>query len=133
MDVIVKHSIKIFECLFIFHCKEIDRKNTDPCNAKEYYQSFIRKKNRKSVKQPEIFTDQPKVFDTVDIKSVITEHPKTSHKLSKTTRQSAKGGSNITFYSDTKKREYFLNEKNVKIAKREHILKAMQVLITLKF
>ena len=24
----------------------------DPCNAKEHFQSFIRKKNRKSVKQP---------------------------------------------------------------------------------
>ena len=28
----------------------------DPCNAKERYQSFLRKKNRKSVKQSEIIT-----------------------------------------------------------------------------
>ena len=32
----------------------------DPRNAKEHYQSFIRKKNRKSVKQSEIITYQPK-------------------------------------------------------------------------
>ena len=59
----------------------------DPCNAKEHYQSFIRKKNRKSVKQSKVIPYQPKTFEnpnTVDIKSIIIEHPKTSHKLSKT-------------------------------------------------
>ena len=38
----------------------------------------------------------------VDKKSVITEHPKTSHKLSKTIRQAEKVGSNNSLYSDTK-------------------------------
>ena len=55
----------------------------DPHNAKEHYQSFIRKKRTNS----EIITYQPKTFEnpnTVDIKLVITEHSKTSHKLSKT-------------------------------------------------
>ena len=55
----------------------------DPYNAKEYYQSFIRKKNTKSVKQSEIFTYQPKVFENsniVDIKSVIAKHLKSSHR-----------------------------------------------------
>ena len=28
-------------------CKQINRKIPDPCNAKEDYQSFIRKKNAK--------------------------------------------------------------------------------------
>ena len=59
----------------------------DPRSAKKHYQSFLRKKNRKLVKHSEIITYQPKTFEnpnTVDIKSVITEHPKTSHKLSKT-------------------------------------------------
>ena len=59
----------------------------DPPNAKEHYQSFIRKKNRKSVKQSKIITYHPKPFEKpniVDIKSVITEQPKSSHKLSKT-------------------------------------------------
>ena len=44
------------------------------CNAKEYYQSFIIKNNRKSIKQSEIITYQPKSFEKsgiVDIKSVI--------------------------------------------------------------
>ena len=56
-------------------------KNTpDPRNAKEH-ESFLRKENRKSVKQSEIVTYQPKNFETVDIKSDTMEHPKTSHKL----------------------------------------------------
>ena len=62
----------------------------DPQNAKEHYQSFIGKKNTKLVKQSEIISYQPKTFENpniVDIKSVITEHPKTSHKLSKIIRK----------------------------------------------
>ena len=43
----------------------------NPCNAKEHHQSFIKKKNSKSVKQSKINTHQSK----------------TSHKLSKTIRQ----------------------------------------------
>ena len=64
-----------------------------PCNAKEHYQSFIRKKNTKSVKQSIIIIYQPKTFENrniADIKSIITEHLKNSHKLSKTTRQVGK-------------------------------------------
>ena len=58
----------------------------------------------------------------VDIKSIITEHPKTSLKLSKTIRQAEKVGCNSSFYSDTKKQEHFLNEKkNGKITKQEHV------------
>ena len=75
----------------------------DPRNAKKHYQSLIRKKNRKLIKQLEIITYQPKVFDTVNIKSVITEHPKTSHKLSKTIRQAEKVGFNCCLYNYTKK------------------------------
>ena len=43
----------------------------DLCNAKEHYQSFIRNKNTKSVKQSKIITYQPKTFENpniVDIK-----------------------------------------------------------------
>ena len=57
-----------------------------PRNAKEHYQSFLRKKNTKSVKQSKIITRQPNTSQNpniVDIKSVIIQHPKTSHKLSK--------------------------------------------------
>ena len=73
----------------------------DPRNAKEHYQSFIRKKRTNSG----IITYQPKTFEnlnTVDIKSVITEHSKTSHKLSKTTRASEKLDSNSSLYKCTK-------------------------------
>ena len=65
-----------------------------------------KRKNTKSVKQSEIITYQPKTFESpniVHIKLVITEHPKTSHKLSKTLRPAEKVGSNSSFYSDTKK------------------------------
>ena len=94
-------------------------KTSDPRNAKEHYQSFIRKKKKKSVKKSEIITDQTKTFENPNIVDIIiTEQPKTSHKLSKTIRQAKKVGFNSSLYSDTKKGENFLNEKNVKI-KRE--------------
>ena len=53
----------------------------------------IRKKNTIEVNQSKIIIQQPKTFENpniVDIKSVIIEHPKTSHKLPKTIRQAAK-------------------------------------------
>ena len=52
----------------------------DPGSAKKHYQSFIRKKNTKPVKQLEIITYQPKTLENpniFDIKPVITEYPKT--------------------------------------------------------
>ena len=51
----------------------------DPRNDKEDYQSFIRKKSAKSVKQSKIITHEPKAFKNLnifDVKSVIIEHPK---------------------------------------------------------
>ena len=75
---------------------------------------FLKKKNRKSVKQSEIITYQPKIFvnpNSVDIKSVITEHPKNSHKFSKAIRKGEKVGSNSSLYSETSKGGNFLNEK----------------------
>ena len=82
----------------------------EPRNAKQHCQSFIRRKNRKSVKQSKIITYQPKTFPTpnpVYIKSVIAEYPKTSHKLSRTIRQAGKVGSNSFLYSNTKNVENF--------------------------
>ena len=58
----------------------------DPHNVKKHYESFIKKKNTKSLKQSEVITYQWKTFENpniVNIKSIITEHPKASHKLSK--------------------------------------------------
>ena len=45
---------------FIVACNQINRKTPDCRNAKEHYQSFIRKKPTKLVKQSEIITYQPK-------------------------------------------------------------------------
>ena len=62
-------------------CKQITKKMLDHRNVKEHYQSFIRKKNKKSVKKTEIITYRPKTFEKLNIvyiKSVITEHAKTS-------------------------------------------------------
>ena len=75
---------------FLVGCQQI-RKIPDHCNAKRQYQWFIRKKNWKSVKQSKIITCQPKTFDTVGIKSIIIEHPKTSHKLSEAIKQTIRG------------------------------------------
>ena len=47
----------------------------------------------------------------VDIKSVITEYPKTSQKSSKTIEKAEKLGFNSSLYSD-KKSENFLNNLN---------------------
>ena len=85
-------------------------KMPDSYNPKQHYQSFIRKTNTKPVKKLQIFTYQKKTFENsniVDIKPVITEHPKTLHKLSKTIRQAEKVGSNSFLYSDTKKSKNF--------------------------
>ena len=82
----------------------------DPRNAKEHYQSFLRKKSRKSIKRSEIITYQPKTFENpniVDTKSVITEHPKTSNKLSNTIGKGEKSVSNSSLYSDAKKVKMF--------------------------
>ena len=54
--------------------KFIEKKLLHSGNVKEHYQLFLRKKNRKLVKQPEIITYQPKTFENpniVDIRSVI--------------------------------------------------------------
>ena len=40
----------------------------DPRNAKQHYESFLRQKKRASVKQSEIITHEPKIFDIVHIK-----------------------------------------------------------------
>ena len=60
------------------------------------------------------------------------EHPKISHKLSKTIRQAEKVGSSSSLYNDTKKVKKFLNKKNVKIKKKRTFLKVLQVFIILK-
>ena len=78
----MKHLKKKKDLLLL--ANRLIEKIPDPRNAKEHYQSFIRKKNSKSVRQSEITTDQPKSFENlniVDMKPNITEHAKTFHKL----------------------------------------------------
>ena len=83
-------------------------------NAKEHCQLFIKKKNTKFEEQSEIVTYQPKTFENpniVDIKPIITAHPQTLHKLSKTIKQPERVGSNSSLYSDTKKYKFFKQKK----------------------
>ena len=68
-------------------------KIADPSNAKEYYNSYLKRNNTKLAKRSKIITQQLKALENpniIDIKSVIIEHPKTSHKLSKTTMHTEK-------------------------------------------
>ena len=125
-----ENSYYSIECLkkkdLLLFAKTLIEKIPHPCNAKEHYQSFLRKKNSIPIKKSEVITYQPKTFENlniVDIKSVIIEHPKTSHKLSKTVRKAGKVGSNSSLNSDTKNSENILNEKHVKITKRAHVFK----------
>ena len=100
--------------------KKLIEKMSHPHNAEKNHHSLIRKKPRKSVKQSEIITCQPISFENaniVNIKSVITKHPKTLHKLSKAIRQAEKVGSNSSLY-DTKKVKIFETKKSKNKKKR---------------
>ena len=76
----------------------------DPRNANEHYQSFVRKKNTKLLRQWKIITDQPKSFENpniTDIKSIITKHPKKAEKVC----------CHSSLYSDAKKQKNFKRKK----------------------
>ena len=64
------------------------KKQPDPCNTKEHYQSFIRKKTKQSIKQAKVECFENS--NIVDIKPVNAKHPKTLHELSKSNRQTEK-------------------------------------------
>ena len=72
---------------------KLTEKIPNPRNAKEHYQSFLRKENLK-----------------------------TSHKLSKT-ENIFLAGTNNSLHSKTKKSEHFLNEKHAKIPKQAYAFK----------
>ena len=96
--------------------KKLIEKVPDARNGKQHYDIFLRMKNRNSVKQLEIITYQQKTFQNpniVDIKPVITEHPKIAHKLSKTVRKK-KVDCNSSLYSDTKKLKNFFKRNKCK-------------------
>ena len=61
--------------ILLLLANKLIEKIPDPRNVKEHYQSFIRKKSTKSIKQWKIITYQPKTFENpkiADKKSVIT-------------------------------------------------------------
>ena len=60
------------------------------------------------IKNNYLSTKNPNI---ADIKSITTEHPKNSQKLSKTIKQTEKVSSNSSLYSYKKKIEIFLNEQ----------------------
>ena len=90
---------------------------SDSRNAKVHYQSFIRKKSTKSLKQLKIITQQTKTFknlNNIDIKPIIINIQKLHIHLFKTIRKVEKVslvGSNRSLYSDTKKWNFFNKKK----------------------
>ena len=69
------------------------KKISDLSIKKQYYQTILKNKNKKSVKQSKIIFKQPKTLENksiVDIKLVTIEHPKTFLKVSKSIRQAEK-------------------------------------------
>ena len=76
--------------LFIASNKICKKKLADSSNAKEYDNSYLKRKNTKWVKQSKIITHQLKAIENrkiIDIKWVIIEYPRISHKLSKAIKQ----------------------------------------------
>ena len=74
------------------------------------------------MKRSKVIVQQPKTTEdpnTVDIKSVIVTHPKTSHRLFKTVKNAQRVGADSSLYSETKK-ENILNEKYIKITKQSY-------------
>ena len=73
-------SMKHVKKRFIVTCKQINRKVPDPHNGEEHYQPFIRKKNTKISETIQNIYLSTKIvwkhLSIVDIKSVITKHPK---------------------------------------------------------
>ena len=82
----------------------------DPSKTKEYYESDLKKKKKKLVKQSKIINQRPKPMENpniLDCKSSIIEHPKTFNKLFKTIIQAQNtsqiDGDDNPLYSETKK------------------------------
>ena len=107
----LRHTVIFNETLekmidLLSRTKKLIEKIHDPRNAKEHYQSFIKKKITKSGKQSEISTYQPKNFENPNIadrKSLIIEHPKNMYKLSKILRQVEKVSSTALYIVIQKK------------------------------
>ena len=95
---------------------KLTEKIPDPSNNKEYYQSYLKKKTKKLVKRSKKTFQQPKTIEnpnTVDIKSAIIKHQKTSNKFTKTIGKAEKVSqvscAENSLYSETEKNKNFLN------------------------
>ena len=89
----------------LFLANKLMDKIPDPCNSKAHYQSFIRNKNTKSVKQSKNSYLTTKNFwkhKHCLYKINYYTNPKPSHKLLKTIKRAEKVGFNSSLYSDTK-------------------------------
>ena len=85
--------------------------------------NHLLKKPTKSIKQPKTITYQWKTFENpniADMKSIITEHSRTSHKSSKTIRQDKKLVSNSPLYHDKNGENFFNKKKKNKKKKRKN-------------
>ena len=83
---------------------------SDPRNVKEKLLIICKKLKHeisKTIRNNYLSTETFENPNIDDIKSLITEHPKTSQKLSNTIRQARKIGSDSSFYSDTNKVKKF--------------------------
>ena len=100
------YSMKLLKKRFIVAYKQINWKNAWSSLCWQTL-SIIYKKEKhkisKTIRNNYLSTKNFENLNIVDIKSVITEHPKTSQKLSKI----EKAGSNSSLYSDTKKVKSF--------------------------
>ena len=107
-------------------------KKPDSSNAKEYYISFLKNKNKKLIKQSKIIMQQPRTIESqniFDIKSVTKEHLKTFPNLSRTIKQAKKvsqvGGtgksSSSCSCSETAKNFDETKTKNAKKMKQSHV------------
>ena len=93
---------------FIVACKQVNRKYTWSSQCQRALSIIYKKEKHKTSKT--IKNNQGKTFENpniVDIKSTITEHPKTWHKLSKIIIQAEKVSSNSFLYCNTKKVKLF--------------------------
>ena len=123
----MKHQKK--KDVFLLATKLIEKIPDATINLKQYYQPYLKIKNTKQVKQPKLITQQSKTCQNPNIvdKSVTTEHPKTSHKLFKTTRQAEKFSKEG--YSKSFTSPLYIKAKNskkildAKVTKRSHAYK----------
>ena len=82
--------IKVQKKRFTVSQNQIDWKISDTTNIKECYQSYLKKKNDKTIKKNCSKTKNYRKFKIVHIKIATIEHPKTSQKLSKTIKETKK-------------------------------------------